>query len=80
LYDFGVIKMKNKSGPFGLIIVSSVAFLAWLIFILFFALFWSNSYNIFQGIIIVIASLGIIAVLIGLMWFIWGRNQWSWQT
>jgi len=72
--------MENKSTPFALAIASMVAFLAWLVFILLFALFWSNSYHFFQDIVILISSLGIVAVVIGLMWFIWGRNKWNWWT
>jgi len=72
--------MSTKSTPFGLAIASMVAFLGWLVFILMFALFWSNSYHLFQDIVILIASLGIVAVVIGLMWFVWGRNKWNWWT
>lgn len=70
----------NKSNPLSLTLASIIAFLAWLVFILLFAVFWSNGFNLFQDIVILIASLGIVVVLIGLMWFIWGRKQWNWWT
>lgn len=70
----------NKSNPLSLTLASIIAFLAWLVFILLFAVFWSNGFNLFQDIVILIASLGIVVVLFGLMWFIWGRKQWNWWT
>ena len=66
--------------PFAPIIVSIVGVFAWLIFILFFALFWSKGYNFFQDIVVLIATLCITSLVIGLMWVIWGRTQWHWWT
>ena len=66
---------QRKSGPFVPIVISIVGILAWLIFILFFALFWSNNYNLFQDIVVFIATLCITALVLGLMWLIWGRNK-----
>ena len=74
-------KMKQKSGfPFVPIIVSIVGVLIWLIFTLFFTLFWSKGYNLFQDIVVFIATLCITGLVLGLMWIIWGRNQWHWWT
>ena len=69
---------ENEShhlGPIGLIVASLVSFLAWLIFILFFALYWSEGFSLFQNIIVFIVSLCIMGVIIGLMWIVWGRNK-----
>jgi len=69
--------------PIGLIVASMIGFLVWLVFILLFALYWSESFSLFQNIIVFIVSLCITGLLIGLMWIIWGRNkiqmwsQWS---
>jgi amino acid transporter len=72
---------RQRSGfPFAQIIVSIVGALVWLMFILFFALFWSKGYNPFQDIVVFVATLFITALIIGLMWLIWGRNQWRWWT
>ena len=72
---------QQKSGfPFVPIVFSIVGGLAWLIFILYFALFWSENYGLFQDIVVFIVTLCITALLIGLMWLIWGRNQWHWWT
>jgi len=65
----------QKSLPIGLIVASMVGFLMWLVFILFFALYWSESLNLFQNIIVFIVSLCITGMLIGLMWIIWGRDK-----
>ena len=65
----------QKSGPTGLIVVSMVGFLAWLVFILLFALYWSEAFNLFQNIVVFIVSLCITGLLIGLMWIIWGRDK-----
>jgi hypothetical protein len=59
------------------IVVSIVAAIAWLVFILLYALFWSNSFSLFQNIIVTIASLAIAALVIGLGWVIWGMGRWQ---
>ncbi len=58
--------------PLGGIILTLVAIMAWLIFILLYALFWSGNYDFFQDIIVTIVTLGITAVVIGLGWVVWG--------
>lgn len=64
-----------KSGPIGLIVASMAGFLVWLFFILLFALYWSESFSLFQNIVVFIVSLCITGVLIGLMWVIWSRDK-----
>jgi amino acid transporter len=74
-------RTQHMSGfPLAPIVVSIVGVLVWLIFILFFALFWSKGYNLFQDTVVFIATLAIAALVIGLIWLIWGRNQWQWWT
>jgi hypothetical protein len=65
----------RKAFPFGLIVASIIGFLVWLVFILLFALYWSESFSLFQNVIIFIVSLCITGLLIGLMWVIWGRDK-----
>ena len=65
----------GKTGSFTLIVASMVGFLIWFVFILLFALFWSEGYSLFQDIVVFIATLCIVGVLIGLMWVIWGRDK-----
>ncbi len=70
------VRMEGeKSGPFGLVIASMVGFLVWLVFILVFALYWSEAFNLFQNITVFIVSLCITGLLIGMMWIIWGRDR-----
>jgi Kef-type K+ transport system membrane component KefB len=65
----------QKSGPIGLVVASMVGFLVWLVFILLFALYWSEGFSAFQNIVVFIVSLCMTGLLIGLMWIIWGRNR-----
>ncbi len=65
----------QKIFPMGLIVASVVVFLVWLVFILIFALYWSEEFNLFQNIVVFVVSLCITGVLIGLMWIIWGRDK-----
>ncbi|HYB76266.1 MAG TPA: hypothetical protein VEC08_04845 [Nitrososphaerales archaeon] len=66
--------------PIGGIVLSLLAVMAWLLFILFFALYWSSSYSLFQNIVVVIVTLGITGVVIGLGWVVWGvRHVKNWM-
>jgi len=58
-------------GPMAPIVLSIVGIIAWLVFILVYALFWSKSYDLFQNLIVTIVSLAIASLVIGLMWLIW---------
>lgn len=65
----------RKHNPVLPIVVSIVAFIAWLVFIMFYALAWSNSYTLFQNIIVTVASLLIVGLVVGLGWVLWGMSQ-----
>ena len=71
---------SKNSNPFRLIVVSILAFLAWLVFILVYALAWSTDFSLFQNVIVFIVSLLITGVLIGLMWVIWGFKLAGWSS
>jgi hypothetical protein len=58
-------------GPFAPVVVSILGIIAWALFILLFALYWSSRFNLFQDVIVTIVSLIIIGLLIGLMWIFW---------
>jgi hypothetical protein len=49
--------------------------IAWLVFILLYALYWSNGFSIFQNVIVTIVSLVIAALIIGLEWVVWGMRH-----
>lgn len=59
--------------PLGPIIGTLLAFIGWLVFILLYALFWSRGFDLFQNVVVTIASLMIVALLIALMWVVWLR-------
>jgi hypothetical protein len=60
------------------VIATIIIVIAWLVFILIYALQWSNAFSIFQNVIVTIVSLAITGLLIGLMWIIWGsRHSWK---
>ena len=65
----------REATPLGPIIGSMLAVVAWLIFILVYALFWSKGFDLFQNIIVTIFSLMIMGILIGVMWMIWGYRR-----
>lgn len=71
---------KRHSSPFLPIVFSILAVLVWLIFILFYALYWSRGYGPFQDFVVLFATLFITAILIGLMWLIWGRTREHWWS
>ena len=62
---------EKYEGPMAPIILSILGMVIWLVFILFYALFWSDSFSLFQNVIVTLASLMIAGLLIGAMWLIW---------
>jgi hypothetical protein len=44
--------------------------IAWLIFILAYALYWSSSFSLFQNVVVTIVSLIITGLVIGLIWLV----------
>jgi hypothetical protein len=58
-------------GPVGPIVGSILVIVGWLLFILFYALYWSKAFDLFQNIIVTIVSLAIGALVIGVLWLIW---------
>jgi polyferredoxin len=61
--------------PLGAIVATFLAVIAWLVFILLFALYWSNSYSAFQDAIVTIVTLVIMGLFIGLTWTVWGMRR-----
>ena len=61
--------------PIGGVVLTLLAVIAWLVFILIYALDWSNNYSLFQNIVVVIVTLGSTGVVIGLGWVIWGSRH-----
>lgn len=70
-------KGNRYEGPVAPVVASIVAVLAWAIFILLYALFWSSGYSLFQNFIVTVVTLLITGLIIGLMWVLLGpRNYW----
>lgn len=68
---------ESHYGPLAPIVGSILACIAWLVFILLYALYWSKGYSLFQNIVVTLASLLIVGLLIALMWVVWGlRSGW----
>jgi hypothetical protein len=61
--------------PLGPIVVTFLAVIAWLIFILLYALFWSGPYSLFQNAIVTLVTLVIVGLVIGLTWTVWGMGH-----
>jgi len=60
--------------PFAPIVLSFLAVVVWLVFILLFALYWSTGFSLFQDVVVTIVSLILVGVLVGLMWVVWGMR------
>ncbi len=58
-------------GPMGPVIGSIIGVIAWLVFILLYALFWSKGFDLFQNIIVTVVSFAIAGLAIGMVWLIW---------
>jgi hypothetical protein len=61
--------------PLGPIVATLLAVIGWLVFILIYALYWSNGFFLFQNIIVTIVTLVIMGLLIGLGWVVWGMRH-----
>ncbi|MGD1055259.1 MAG: hypothetical protein ABR867_04155 [Nitrososphaerales archaeon] len=61
--------------PLGPIVVTFLAAIGWLIFILVYALEWSSRYSTFQNFIVTVVTLVIMGLFIGLAWVVWGMRQ-----
>jgi hypothetical protein len=59
--------------PFWAIIGSVLGVVAWLSFIILYALYWSKGFDLFQNTVVAIASFLITGLAIGAMWIIWFR-------
>ncbi len=60
------------------VMASIILGVAWLVFILLFAAFWSTGYSLFQDIVILIVSFVILAGVLGAMWASWGMRFARW--
>jgi len=64
--------------PLGPILVTFIGLIAWLTFILVYALEWSKNYSNFQNVIVTIVTLVITALVISMVWVVWGMRRARW--
>ncbi len=57
--------------PTAPIVLSITGVIAWLVFILIYALDWSGGYSLFQNIIVTVVSFLVAGLVIALMWMPW---------
>lgn len=67
----------EHSRPLGGILLTFLAIIAWLVFILLFALYWSRGFSLFQDIIVTLVTLVITGLVIGMGWVVWGFRHWK---
>jgi len=61
--------------PLGPILVTFLAIIVWLVFILVYALEWSTRYSTFQNAIVTVVTLVIACLFIGMGWVVWGMRR-----
>ena len=64
-YDF------KRHTPLVPVVFSILAIIAWFIFILLYALFWSNDFSLFQNVIVTVVSSLVTGLVLGLMRAVW---------
>lgn len=69
--------LRRYEGPVAPVAASILGIMAWCIFIMFYALYWSVGFNLFQNLIVTVVSLIVTGLAIGLMWVLLGpRGSW----
>ena len=71
-----MIHMQKQRGPppgvAPRVVITILFFIAWLVFILLFSIFYMSEFTIIQSVIIIFVSFLIVGSVIGLMWAYWG--------
>ncbi len=55
-----------------------VVMLAWVVFIVVFALLWAPDLSLFQNVVILIASIVVAGIVVGIVWMDYGM-KYGWQ-
>lgn len=63
-----VARLYRYQGPIAPIAASILIAMAWCVFIVVYALFWSKGFDVFQNLIVTVVSLITTGLAIGLMW------------
>jgi hypothetical protein len=70
-------KLKPPLVP---IVVSILALIVWVIFLLWFIVSLSPDFDLFQNIVISLGSLLLVGLVVGLMWVVWGFTAGGWSS
>jgi len=70
---------EKQPNPLVPLVISILALIVWVIFLLWFTLFLSPDFNLFQNVIITLGSLVLVGLAIGLMWVMWGFTSGGWS-
>ena len=71
---------EKQPKPLIPLVVSILVLIVWVIFVLWFTLFLSPDFNLFQNIVITLGSLLLVGLVIGLMWVVWGFSAGGWSS
>ena len=72
-----VVPKKQFEPPVAMIVATILGIVAWLVFILIYALYWSKGYDLFQNAIVTVVTLAITGLLVAAMWIVGSRKWWS---
>jgi len=62
---------RKDEAPFLPIVMTLIVFMGWAILMLLHVLFWSEHFNLFQNIVILVLSLVIVGCALGIPWMYW---------
>jgi hypothetical protein len=57
-----------RTGP---IVGTIFVIIGWLVFIMLYALYWSQGFTLFQNAVVTIVSIAIAGLLMGALWMVW---------
>jgi len=66
-----VTMTRKEANPFIPIVITIIAGIGWVIFMLLHVVYWSPDFTFFQNIVIALLSLVLVGGFIGLMWVVW---------
>ena len=74
------VSEKQQKPPFVPVVVSILALIVWVIFLLWFIVSLSPDFDLFQNIVITLGSLLLVGLVVGLMWVVWGFTAGGWSS
>ena len=74
------VSEEKPKPPFVPTVVSILALIVWVIFLLWFIVSLSPDFDLFQNIVISLGSLLLVGLVVGLMWVVWGFTAGGWSS